>query len=70
MTSCLLTIKLTASTSFITNKDSGVLSPSFGATDESKADDKPVPEPKRKVMYYVRLTPPVFLQTLNASFCV
>jgi hypothetical protein len=56
--SCLLTINLTASTSFTTRKESGVLAPNFSELDDD-ANKAPafahVAEPaKRKVMYYVR----------------
>lgn len=47
--SCLLTIYLTASTSFTTRKDSGVLSPQFDNMDGKH----PVPLMKRKTLYYV-----------------
>jgi chloride channel 3/4/5 len=47
-----LTIYLTASTSFSTRKESGVLSPNF-ATHDSKRSIPQDAEPKRKVLYYV-----------------
>lgn len=50
--SCLLTLKLTASTSFVTRKESGVLSEDFAGT-ETKAPTGPSSEPKRRVLYYV-----------------
>lgn len=52
--SSLLTINLTASTSFVTRKDSGVLSESFPDADR-EGKTPAVPEPKRKVLYYVCL---------------
>lgn len=48
-TSSLLTIYLTASTSFTTRKDSGVLSPQFDNTN-NKQSNSPI---KRKTLYYV-----------------
>jgi len=51
--SALLTIYLTASNSFVTRKDSGVLGPSFAHADELKDPDVIPPSQKRKVMYYV-----------------
>lgn len=47
----MLTIYLTNSTTFVTRKESGVLSPEFS---ELKSPQEPAPENKRKVMYYVR----------------
>lgn len=46
---CLLTIYLTASTSFTTRKDSGVLSPQFDNTDDKQS----ISPLKRKTLYYV-----------------
>lgn len=65
ITSSLLTIYLTASTSFITRKDSGVLSETFAEDDDNGKVDPPVPgsEQKRRVLYYVR-TP---VKTLSLS---
>lgn len=51
--SCLLTIYLTASNSFVTRKDSGVLGPSFCHAEEAKGPDAIPPPHKRGVMYYV-----------------
>jgi chloride channel 3/4/5 len=53
--SALLTIHLTASTSFVTRKDSGVLSPDFANAVDSKrmAAQVNTPDGKRQVMYYV-----------------
>lgn len=48
--SCLLTIHLTASTSFTTRKDSGVLSPQFDNTNGKH----PIPATKRQTLHYVR----------------
>jgi chloride channel 3/4/5 len=54
VTSCLLTIYLTKSTTFITRKESGVLAPDFVEPSEASKTPDPLVEPKRKVMYYVR----------------
>ena len=54
--SCLLTIYLTASNSFMTRKDSGVLGPSFADADGGKETDAVQSPHKRQVMYYVGLT--------------
>ncbi|KAG6841886.1 hypothetical protein C0991_005616 [Blastosporella zonata] len=48
--SCLLTIYLTDSTTFITRKESGVLSPDFPSTDANSQQS--ASNAKRKVMYY------------------
>jgi len=50
----MLTIYLTASNSFVTRKDSGVLRPSFADVAEAKASNAAQSPAKRKVMYYVR----------------
>ena len=52
--SSLLTIHLTASNSFVTRKDSGVLGPLFAGADEAKDPNAVQPPQKRGVMYYVR----------------
>ena len=52
--SALLTINLTASTSFITRKDSGVLSSTFAAGDGVKSQASAPGTAGRKVLYYVR----------------
>lgn len=63
MASALLTIHLTASNSFITRKDSGVLAPDFaGAIEGQKAASVPAGEPKRKVMYYVCMECPYMIR--------
>lgn len=56
--SCLLTIHLTASNSFVTRKDSGVLGPSFAEADEVKERDTVQSPQKRQVMYYVGINTP------------
>lgn len=55
LASSVLTIYLTASTSFVTRKDSGVLSPDFASQDEEDGKVSPPssdPPPKRPVLYY------------------
>ena len=52
MIASLLTISLTASPSFISNKDSGVLHPEFDVS--GKSQEAHVQSHGRKVMYYVR----------------
>ena len=49
--SSLLTIHLTASTSFMTRKESGVLAPEFDKSDEQAQSSSS--QPKRKVLHYV-----------------
>ncbi len=51
--SALLTLNLTASTSFITRKDSSVLSSSFVAGDDAKSRAQAPGTAGRKVLYYV-----------------
>lgn len=56
LTSSLLTIYLTNSTTFVTRKESGVLSPQFSVSTDEPAKDRISPAAaRRKVMYYVRL---------------
>jgi hypothetical protein len=52
--SSVLTIYLTASTSFVTRKDSGVLSPNFATPTENHKVSAPpsAPPAKRMVLYY------------------
>jgi chloride channel 3/4/5 len=51
--SCLLTIYLTASNSFVTRKDSCVVGPSIGDADEIKDPNSVHPPYKRGITYYV-----------------
>ena len=55
--SCILTLKLTASTSFVTRKESGVLSEEFAGGETKAAATSAGAEPKRRVLYYVSLLP-------------
>ncbi|KAL5524022.1 hypothetical protein ACEPAG_8195 [Sanghuangporus baumii] len=63
--SSLLTIHLTASPSFISDKDSGVLSPEFEANDKSK-----VPAPKRKVLYFAAGSGIPEVKTILSGFVI
>ncbi len=58
MISSLLTIHLTASTSFVTRKESGVLSSAFATGDDGKSTVNPPAggAQPRKVLFYVCLT--------------
>ncbi|KAH9944710.1 chloride channel [Amylocystis lapponica] len=71
-TSSLLTIHLTASTSFSTRKDSGVLAPEFASEDsDPKALDAPsVGEPKRKVLYYAAGSGIPEVKTILSGFVI
>ncbi|KAF8134644.1 chloride channel [Boletus edulis] len=64
--SCLLTIHLTASTSFTTRKDSGVLSPQFVNTDSKD----PIPLTKRKTMYYAAGSGIPEIKTILSGFVI
>lgn len=59
--SCLLTIYLTKSTTFVTRKESGVLSPDF--------EDAPA-APKRKVMYYAAGSGIPEIKTILSGFVI
>jgi len=70
--SALLTINLTASNSFSTRKDSGVLGPSFADTDDNaKVTLQPSkPEQKRKVMYYAAGSGIPEIKTILSGFVI
>ncbi|PCH36064.1 hypothetical protein WOLCODRAFT_166656 [Wolfiporia cocos MD-104 SS10] len=69
--SSLLTIHLTASTSFITRKDSGVLSPDFADIDvDQKAAAVPAGEHKRKVLYYAAGSGIPEIKTILSGFVI
>ncbi|THH02264.1 hypothetical protein EW026_g572 [Hermanssonia centrifuga] len=71
VTSCLLTIKLTASNTFVTRKDSGVLSPSFGSDGvNTKAPTTQVTDPKRKIMYYAAGSGIPEIKTILSGFVI
>ncbi|KAH7914150.1 chloride channel [Hygrophoropsis aurantiaca] len=63
--SCLLTIHLSASTSFVTRKESGVLSPEF-----QENDIPTVPPTKRKVMYYAAGSGIPEIKTILSGFVI
>ncbi|GJF00679.1 chloride channel [Phanerochaete sordida] len=68
--SCLLTIHLTASTSFVTRKDSGVLSPAFASTEEVKAAEPALVDPKRKLLYYAAGSGIPEIKTILSGFVI
>ncbi|KZT28972.1 hypothetical protein NEOLEDRAFT_1154061 [Neolentinus lepideus HHB14362 ss-1] len=66
--SALLTINLTASNTFSTRKDSGVLGPSF---DDRKQNEVPAAtEPKRKVLYYAAGSGIPEIKTILSGFVI
>ncbi|KAI0047762.1 hypothetical protein FA95DRAFT_1589022 [Auriscalpium vulgare] len=69
--SALLTIHLTASTSFVTRKDSGVLAPDFDNADEA-AKLSPLTEhvSKRKVLYYAAGSGIPEIKTILSGFVI
>jgi chloride channel 3/4/5 len=66
--SCMLTIYLTASTSFVTRKESGVLSPNFPVND-NKSTPQAV-ESKRKVLYYAAGSGIPEIKTILSGFVI
>ncbi|KIP06962.1 hypothetical protein PHLGIDRAFT_71807 [Phlebiopsis gigantea 11061_1 CR5-6] len=68
--SCVLTLKLTASTSFKTRKDSGVLSPAFASDGEANKVVPSQPDPKRKVMYYAAGSGIPEIKTILSGFVI
>ncbi|TBU33934.1 chloride channel [Dichomitus squalens] len=67
--SSLLTIYLTASTSFVTRKDSGVLSSTFAAGDDAKSSTNP-PAPARKVLFYAAGSGIPEIKTILSGFVI
>ncbi|OCH93772.1 hypothetical protein OBBRIDRAFT_748976 [Obba rivulosa] len=69
--SALLTVHLTASTTFVTRKDSGVLAPDFATadTDWHKVSDA-LTEPKRKVLYYAAGSGIPEIKTILSGFVI
>ncbi|KAK1230447.1 hypothetical protein PQX77_006457 [Marasmius sp. AFHP31] len=65
LVSCLLTIYLTNSTTFVTRKESGVLSPDF-----DPANNSPEPHPKRKVMFYAAGSGIPEIKTILSGFVI
>ncbi|KAI0684736.1 chloride channel [Cytidiella melzeri] len=71
LVSCFLTLYLTASTSFITRKDSGVLSSDFAQGSENqKVDSSPIAQPKRKVIYYAAGSGIPEVKTILSGFVI
>ncbi|KAI0084872.1 chloride channel [Irpex rosettiformis] len=71
LTSCFLTLHLTASTSFVTRKDSGVLSSGFSEENkDQKVDAVPVTQPKRKVLYYAAGSGIPEVKTILSGFVI
>lgn len=68
LVSCLLTIYFTASTSFMTRKESGVLAPDFDCQDDSPSSARV--EPKRKTMYYAAGSGIPELKTILSGFVI
>ena len=81
--SCLLTLNLTASTSFVTNKDSGVLAPTFGAAGTPEGEGTKTPTaavpaptattssaPPRKVMYFAAGSGIPEIKTILSGFVI
>jgi chloride channel 3/4/5 len=71
MASSVLTIYLTASTSFVTRKDSGVLSPDFASRDEDGKVSPPPSDPpaKRQVLYYAAGSGIPEIKTILSGVC-
>ncbi|KAG2342945.1 hypothetical protein BDR05DRAFT_1025309 [Suillus weaverae] len=67
-TSSLLTIYLTASTTFVTRKESGVLSPGFDKSGEQNASSSS--QPKRGVMYYAAGSGIPEIKTILSGFVI
>ncbi|KAI6040276.1 chloride channel [Pisolithus marmoratus] len=67
--SSLLTIHLTASTSFLTRKESGVLSPLF-MTNKHDEQQQSSPQSKRKVLYYAAGSGIPEIKTILSGFVI
>lgn len=67
--STLLTIHFTASTSFLTRKESGVLSPLF-VTNKDGAEHQTPPQSKRKVLYYAAGSGIPEIKTILSGFVI
>ncbi|KAJ6593967.1 clc channel [Mycena capillaripes] len=65
--SCLLTLFLTNSTTFVTRKESGVLAPGFADTPEPASQSE---LPKRKVMYYAAGSGIPEIKTILSGFVI
>ncbi|KAI0029975.1 chloride channel [Vararia minispora EC-137] len=69
--SAVLTIYLTASSSFTTRKDSGILSPDFAPSSETKTPRAALPEyGKRRVMYYASGSGIPEIKTILSGFVI
>ncbi|KAJ6625582.1 chloride channel [Mycena sp. CBHHK59/15] len=67
-TSCLLTLNLTNSTTFITRKESGVLAPGFSDTPAEPASQ--TEQPKREIMYYAAGSGIPEIKTILSGFVI
>ncbi|KAK0226205.1 chloride channel [Armillaria fumosa] len=68
--SCLLTIYLTNSSSFVTRKESGVLAPDFTDHRQSLKDTLSAPGPKRKVAFYAAGSGIPEIKTILSGFVI
>ncbi|KAL1945794.1 hypothetical protein VTO73DRAFT_1796 [Trametes versicolor] len=69
--SAVLTLRLTASTSFVTRKDSGVLSSTFASgNDDQKLTDLPAGAAPRKVLYYAAGSGIPEIKTILSGFVI
>lgn len=68
--SSLLTIYLTASTSFFTRKESGVLSPLFATNKDGGEQRRTSAQPKRKVLYYAAGSGIPEVKTILSGFVI
>ncbi|TFK44756.1 voltage-gated chloride channel [Crucibulum laeve] len=69
LVSCLLTIYLTNSTTFVTRKESGVLAPGFEGP-HTKNQTSSASTPKRKVMYYAAGSGIPEIKTILSGFVI
>ncbi|KAK0454689.1 chloride channel [Armillaria borealis] len=70
LVSCLLTIYLTNSSSFVTRKESGVLAPDFTDHRQSLKDTLSAPGPKRKVAFYAAGSGIPEIKTILSGFVI
>ncbi|KAK0460988.1 chloride channel [Desarmillaria tabescens] len=70
LVSCLLTIYLTNSSSFVTRKESGVLAPDFTDHRRSLKDTLSAPGPKRKVAFYAAGSGIPEIKTILSGFVI
>ncbi|KIM69743.1 hypothetical protein SCLCIDRAFT_19531 [Scleroderma citrinum Foug A] len=69
-TSCLLTIYLTRSTSFLTRKESGVLSPQYVHSNKGKRDISSASQAGRRVLYYAAGPGVPEIKTILSGFVI